>query len=131
MLGPDLDDEPKGLWFAMVGDSMYCPVWLRSNDVLDVMCGCLCLAETLGVVSRKLYRDFSVDHDDDPDYDPDDEWETPDEAEDRLRAALETGKAISRDGGRTYVFNAPREDTVTALSLLVLDPYGITDGDSL
>ena len=31
----------------------------------------------------------------------------------------------------TYVFNAPREDTVTALSLLVLDPYGITDGDSL
>lgn len=131
VLGPDYDDEPEGLWFAMVGDSMYCPEWLRTENTLDSMCGCLCLAETLGAVSRKLYRDFSMDHDEDLDYDPDDEWEAPDETEERLRAALETGKAISTDGGRTYRFSAPSDDICTALSVLVLDPYGITDGDSL
>lgn len=126
MLGPDSREEPEGLWYANVGDSMYCPSWLRTEDNTDAMCGCLCLAETLGAVSGRLYRDFSMDHGEDGDLDPDIEWETPDETEERLRYALECGKALSEDGGETYIFGAPSDYTVTALSVLGMDPYGIT-----
>ena len=72
----------------------------------------------LAVLSSRLYREIT-------------DWEWNGYGPCVHRAALEAGKAISTDGRRTYRFSAPSDDTDTALSVLVLDPYGITDGDSL